>query len=227
MIENTSDSRILGIENRTENWKTARYFAPLFGDEAIGLARRLGENGDIEPRNVRLELYWSGVRDFLFEKFKKNDTVAERDLRKCRIQESYRRLFFSLRDEVVAYRGLRVKESRNYSASEKERLFNNLIHTEIDIVLDTPRTLFIGEVKHQMDLGANSNLVLVHQLIRQYVMAKILADLTNARKEIASFVVGVYAKKRQVQFMIDHKWMDRCNVLTWDDIKQLVSPSEA
>ena len=70
-------------------------------------------------------------------------------------------------------------QPRNYDVSTKDRmanLGNNLVNTEIDIVLQSPNHLFIGEAKHEMTFGANGRLVLVHQLIRQYVMAKILMD---------------------------------------------------
>ena len=41
----------------------------------------------------------------------------------------------------------------------------------IDIVLETTDRLFIGEAKLESTLGSDSDHVLVHQLIRQYVMA--------------------------------------------------------
>ena len=43
----------------------------------------------------------------------------------------------------------------------------------------------------EMSLSPDGSLVLVHQLIRQYVMAKILVDLTKTGKEVVVFVVGV------------------------------------
>ena len=102
-----------------------------------------------------------------------------------------------------------------------EGLYNNLIHTEIDIVMETPSALFVGEAKYKMNLSSNGNLVLVHQLIRQYVMAKILVDLSKAGREVIVFVVGVNDNQRQVRFMIDQGWMKACNVLSWKEINQL------
>ena len=59
---------ILGITNRTENWKTARYFAPLFEHRSVRLARRLlteeEERATLQPGDVRLELFWYGMRDY-------------------------------------------------------------------------------------------------------------------------------------------------------------------
>ena len=97
--------------------------------------------------------------------------------------------------------------------STKDRmanLGNNLVNTEIDIVLQSPNHLFIGEAKHEMTFGANGRLVLVHQLIRQYVMAKILMDRLEsdglAKKNVIPFVVGddvgSLKKGRQVEFMV-------------------------
>ena len=47
---------------------------------------------------------------------------------------------------------------------------NSLLGTEVDVVLETPKHLFIGEVKHESTFEADGKLVLVHQLMRQYVM---------------------------------------------------------
>ena len=73
----------------------------------------------------------------------------------------------------------------NYDPSPegaKKKLFDNILNTEIDIVLETPTHLFIGEAKHEMGFGADANLVLVHQLIRQYVVATILLKLLDCNK---------------------------------------------
>ena len=50
-----SNRRILGIKNRTENWKTARYFAPFFEDEAarLSLAKKLGAPDSTQGSEVK------------------------------------------------------------------------------------------------------------------------------------------------------------------------------
>ena len=53
--------RVLGIRNRTENWKTARHLSQFFGDRAFLLAQELGEPQGTEPADVALELYWKGA----------------------------------------------------------------------------------------------------------------------------------------------------------------------
>ena len=51
---------ILGIENRTENWKSAQL---LRARSEAGLARRLGEPDVTPADDIRIELFWYGVRD--------------------------------------------------------------------------------------------------------------------------------------------------------------------
>lgn len=83
-----------------------------------------------------------------------------------------------------------------------------------------------------MTFDANSDLVLVHQLIRQYVMASILvaclkSDSREHDKEIIPFVVGDKDKipnlknTTQVTFMAEQQWLNKDNVLSWDEIDQL------
>ena len=60
---------ILGIKNRTENWKTARTFAPFFDDAELRLAlvKRLGAPSETKPEDIQLELFpdlQSKIRDF-------------------------------------------------------------------------------------------------------------------------------------------------------------------
>ena len=112
------------------------------------------------------------------------------------------------------------------STQDRKRDFvNNLSNTEVDVVLETPNQLFIGEAKHEMSFGANGKLVLVHQLIRQYVMATILVEISNdrPRKRVIPFVVGDRVerlnKTSQVRFMISQGWLGEKNVLAWEDIK--------
>ncbi len=88
-------------------------------------------------------------------------------------------------------------------------------------MIETPNHLFIGEAKHESNFGANSDLVLVHQLVRQYVMARILVELRKCKKEVVPFVVGGSKNNHQVQFMICQGWMVEDNILRWNDIKAL------
>ena len=214
---------ILQIENRTENWKTSRYFAPLFGEKAIHLAERLGEDG------VRLELFWTGMRDYINEPPDGSSAPTPQDL-----AERYRHLFPHLREHIEQFGEFADLQDDNYRVSEDrqvQRLYTNLRNTEIDIVLETPTRLFVGEAKHEASLGASGNDILVHQLIRQHVMAKILVDISRSQKEVSHFLVVDCDKLEsmkntaQVKFMIHQQWLGKENVLTWGDIKKLAEDS--
>ena len=174
---------ILGINNRTENWKTARSFAPLLLDSyhRAELARKLGEDPSTSRGDVGLELFWKGMRDFVHGKNARAMTTE------C--ASAYGNLFGDLRSDIIRFNLIPAKQSielpqaSNYIPSEIVGLFNNLRNTEIDIVLETPSHLFIGEAKGEAGLGARGAYVLVHQLIRQYVMASILLKLNRSDKK--------------------------------------------
>jgi hypothetical protein len=167
---------ILGITNRTENWKTAAYFAPLFGHRSVRLARRLGAPREkLEPGDVRLELFWKGMRDYVYQHQRPKPSDAD-------LIERYDCLFGDLRSNVEGFGGFQALTCKNYTSKEPSRLASNLRNTEIDIVLESSGYLFIGEAKHKTTLHASSRDVLTHQLIRQYVTARILLDLLAWRR---------------------------------------------
>ena len=216
---------ILGIENRTENWKTAQVFAPFFedADARKRLARkRLAAKllGKPVKSDVSLELFWYGFRDYVHEQGGRNQ-ISETD-----IAGRYDRLFPKLHEKVQGFADAENWQlvDRNYSTMDKTRLLNNLIHTEIDIVLESRHHLFIGEAKSEVKFGENAS-VLKHQLVRQYVTAKIVLDVTGRKKRIVPFVVGNSAEKlcehAQVQFMIERLGMRCENVLEWGDVRGL------
>ena len=172
---------------------------------------------------MRLELYWKGMRDFL----KKQE---DKEKWKFEIADRFRNseLFGNLQESVSDFRvsgrsGFRKLQPGNYDTSDSEGIYRNLYNTEIDIVLESRHTLFIGEAKGEMSLGADGRLVLVHQLIRQYVMANILVDLTGKPKRVVPFVVGCNERQYQVQFMLKQGWMEERHILKWDDIARWAS----
>ena len=222
---------ILGITNRTENWKTARHMSPLFGANAVRLAWRLLPQGEghstLREGDVRLELFWKGIRDYE-DKHKKIEDKA--------LADAYSRLFPDLLKDVQAFTGPKqfrqpITDKNNYDVSMAkgiDKLGKNLRNTEIDIVLQSPGRLFIGEAKGESSLGGNSDYVLVHQLIRQYVAAHVLLKILKMEQvvEVIPFVVGNdradLLKHSQVRFMTEQKkWMRKENVLEWDDIEAL------
>lgn len=202
---------ILGIENRTENWKTAQL---LRGRSEIGLARRLGEPVATPADDIRIELFWYGVRE------------SERHLE--RAVEIYHSEFADLRQQICDFKQqpFRALKSHNYVVSQEtqEDFFNNLRNTEIDIVLETPKRLFIGEAKHESGFGGRGKLILVHQLVRQFVTVTILLDILDKKKEVVPFVVADADKldsvknTAQVKFMVAQGWLKAENVLSWREI---------
>ena len=88
-------------------------------------------------------------------------------------------------DVTISY-PMKPRSLRNYTIT-----FNNLLNTEIDIVLESPNHLFIGEAKSEMGFSPRSNRVLVHQLVRQYVTARILLAYVNlnCKKSVIPFIV--------------------------------------
>ena len=226
---------ILGITNRTENWMTAAYFAPLSRTGILHLAKRLGESSGTVPGDVHLELFWRGIRDYL-SKVGQSARDSEQDF-----ASRYNRLFgprgerADLRTNIGGFRhsgGLVFSDLRpdNYSASTEDQireLVSNLVNTEIDVVLESPTTLFVGEAKHESGLGGDGSLVLVHQLIRQYVAATVLVDMIGNNKQVVPFVIWNrntdQRKPVQLEFMIDQGWMRSENVLEWNGIEALCS----
>ena len=217
---------ILGIRNRTENWKTARTFAPFFDDAELRLAlvKRLGAPSDTRPENVQLELFWKGMRDYIHGAGGKRPTEEE-------LAKLYEELFPGLQSKIRDFRsddGLTFEplKPQNYQVSRPAGLRDNLKNTEIDIVLQTKERLYIGEAKDESGFHAGGSLILVHQLIRQYVVARILVNLTGDGKEVAPFIVRNEPKGRepaQVQFMVVQGWLKRENILTWSDIEKLTT----
>ena len=218
---------ILGIANRTENWKTAEHFCGLSEQGRVNLVRELS-GAEVQLGEVKLELFWYGMRDYV----RVHGGVEEKSV------AFYMRSFSDLREQVGRYkhndgtRTLKFDELQphNYDASKpgtRAKLYSNLSHTEIDVVLETEDYVFIGEAKDESDLGTNGEHVLVHQLIRQYVMAIILVDINDVKKKVVPFVVGNQGRLNsikntcQVRFMIDQGWLEESNILSWDYIEEL------
>ena len=227
---------ILGINNRTENWKTVRTLCPpLSCDAKVKLVQRLLQEypntTDIEwTDEVKFELFWKGVRDW--EKLRCHPAAD--------YEKAYRGLFGDLRCKIEAFGKLKVPKRWNYQVCDDIQddkgtpsslvLKRNLNNTEIDIVLETPSHLFVGEAKGESDLGGDSGLVLVHQLIRQFVLAKMLVKMMQKPHIVVPFIVGNKVedlmKKEQVRFLIEEGWLKDSNVLSWDCIKSVLEVSK-
>ena len=220
---------ILGIENRDENWNTARHMVSLSPEQRLALVEQLGQPPGLRPEQVKLELFWLGVRDY---KATDDGTAwATSGRRQNDVVDAYKRVFSNLRQDIETFSGFADLKEWNYNVDGYEdRFLSNLENTEIDIVLETTDHLFIGEAKLESALGSDSDHVLVHQLIRQYVMAHILLDVLVNRavydsREVVPFVVvedADYTRRTsQVRFMVDQEWLRPENVLSWRDIAEL------
>ena len=227
--DEVNSMNILGIDNRDENWNTARHMVGLSPEQRVTLVEQLGQPPGLRPEQVKLELFWLGVRDY-----KATDdgaAWANSGRQQNDVVDAYKRLFPDLRQDVEAFNGFRDLKEWNYNVDGYEDTFlSNLENTEIDIVLETTDRLFIGEAKVESGLGSDSDHVLVHQLIRQYVTAHILLDLLVNRsvygsREVVPFVVvedAEYTRRTsQVRFMVDQEWLRPENVLSWRDIAEL------
>ena len=229
---------ILGICNRTENWKTAQTFAPFIGNQCALrlLAERLGEPLGQEGK-VSLELFWKGGRDYCWDTTKV--TPSPDDLR-----TAYDSCFPDLRDKIEEFQKENASKTfrpllrRNYNVSGEnaKNLETNFRNTEIDVVLETSKHLFVGEAKDETGLHANREYVLAHQLIRQFVIAQILAHLVaecgeEQAKSIVPFVIGPDEDKKmaslkntaQIRFMMEKGYLEESNILSWDELASIGS----
>lgn len=214
-------SGILDIENRTENWKTSYSFSPMFDGKSYKFAEMLVGSTEFQPHEVGLELFWKGVRYYRHSK-----DIPRRDL-DLKVKEAYDLNFVDLRRDILDFQGFAGLTAAHYESTGDDaasKLTNNLLGTEIDVVLESPDHLFIGEVKHEWTFGADGRLVLVHQLVRQFVAATILMRLVGDDKKVVPFVVGdnidQLKKTSQVRFVIDQCWLKESNVLDWSDVKR-------
>ena len=230
---------ILGICNRTENWKTARTFAPFIGKPArlrLLAGRLLPEPLDDEEK-VNLELFWKGGRDY-WHAAKRCDAIVEPSPKL--LAHAYKQCFPRLREEIKEFqidapKAFRSLQDHNYNVDGEnaEKLATNFRNTEFDIVLETSEHLFIGEAKDESGFQPDGTLVLVHQLIRQYVTAQILVHLVNKDKpkSIIPFVVARDGKRNslkrtaQIRFMMGYPkkspYLKESNILSWEELASL------
>ena len=230
---------MLGITNRSENWKTAETFAPFFKDGGARtrlvshLLQPFGEANQARGSAIKIELFWYGMRDYIHQTAKDHRIDAEA------IAASYEKpdLFQGLRESIQSFRAEAFPykfwplQPGNYNVSKEnwQELYSNT-QAEIDIVLETPNHLFIGEAKHEEDgFETYGSAVLVHQLVREYVIAKVLVDLLPGNRQVVPFVVGDSDKLAslqntvQVKFMMRQGWLRKENVLSWDCIEKLAA----
>ena len=107
-----------------------------------------------------------------------------------------------------------------------KQLVSHFKNTEFDIVLETSKHLFIGEAKDESGFGTDGRYVLVHQLIRQYVIAQILVYLVDKHnpKIVVPFVVAPGCKRQslentaQFRFMTYYPQGRPSKILSWEEL---------
>jgi hypothetical protein len=233
-----SQNNILGINNRTENWKTAITLGPLITSQkqnrlADLIINKVETNHMLFGSNeVVMQFFWKGFRDHwnqISSSFSKEAMINE-------TAAVYNRLFSNLRNQVIEYnvkaphnKQLKLNKT-NYICLEsdkrgKELLFNNVVNTEIDVVLEAPGFLLIGEAKDEQTFGATLKHTLVHQLIRQYVMTSIVLEMRGKRRDfkLIPFIIGNNAETTaQVTFMVHQKYLSDANIITWEELEVLI-----
>lgn len=241
---------VLCIQNRTENYKTALTFSSFMSDGCLRkrLAIRLGEDTRTLGKDIKIELFWQGVRDWL-EKCSDCEGNEKKLVKECE------KILPNIRDDFIKWQKADLRkfgqslitieeEEKAYKVSNKhkEELVNNLRNTEIDVILETPQRIYIGEAKYTQDFGSNRDLVLIHQLIRQYIVASALSSAIGRKKEIVPFVIFPRDKLKnwwelseensrsltrrcpaQVRFMIEMMGMTEQHCLTWEYLSQMQS----
>ncbi|NLW91363.1 MAG: hypothetical protein GXY34_07155 [Syntrophomonadaceae bacterium] len=216
---------ILGIRNRTENWKTAQTFLKLMYEGKLNSFLGLLVKDIISEDEIKMELFWKGVRDYRYQEgisldFKERFTEA--------YIEHFGDLKSRLRDKTV--KRVYGLTDKNYDTTyiNDSNFLTNIQNQEIDIVLETDHHFFIGEAKYEVNnFNYNSQCFLSHQLLRQYITTKILLHDKKINKEIIQFVVcdGSIVENMknnyQVRFLKKYYDFDTERIVSWDAIAKL------
>jgi len=225
---------MFGVENRSENWRLAKAFIDKkdnFLEYKIADIVLSNCNQKISGQ-LSYEFFWTGFRDYCHSVSiaKKNSALG------FRVVDYYQKTFSNLLDNIHQYNitennpKLKLNNPEiNYVVNEETKniFLNNLYYTEVDIIIRAGSNLLIGEVKSTQTFGSNSKHVLVHQLLRQYIMVSTLVNEKQFQEKhnciftIIPFVIANRNAERtaQVKIMKNLGWLVRGNVLNWDFIE--------
>lgn len=180
---------------------------------------------------TKIELFWNGIRDHLAALKVVRNTPERRE----EFAQIYRSLFPNLRAQLIEDE-FNLSSTVNYNPSEessKTILYHHIHGSETDVVLEAPGYLFVGEAKYGGTFHDYGNKVLVHQMIRQYVIASIILKVLKMDTvAIVPFFVGSdddveqLKNKGQINFMVKQGWIYRQNILSWGDIERLVRATQ-
>jgi len=211
-----NNSGILGIENLTENWKTAQTFLKLKHEKKLSSFLALLGFQNVDEEVINMELFWKGFRDCC-----KKENVFP-----FSFNHPYNNLFNNLKTKL-ANEGFELNDV-NYNSNCIKSLFSNMKNQEIDIVIETPKQIFIGEAKYTTKgFSDNKKYFLPHQFIRQYVTTKLLLNHKQVKKEVIQFLVcekktvKKFEEDPQVLFMKKYYKFKLKRIIPWEDIELL------
>ena len=231
-------------------------------ENRLKLVREILKPDISTDKKIEIELFWYGFRDYVHAVLKdreKEEVEQEKKRLNCIIRESYKNQFGRLHDQFVRYKSDKTSKFKdkkgvlpnpdiNYNINyldsvdvviEKSRkkrgwgsLASNLMHTEIDIVIDTGdhnNALLIGEAKAESSLSVTGDHFLPHQLLRQYVATSILMSMIPCGRCVIPFIVCDKPKNirnsEQVDFMVKMNWLRTNRIFSWEYLEDVLSTS--
>lgn len=164
-----------------------------------------------EIDNLQVELFWKGFRDYALQ----HEDCREKFL------QAYKKLIPAVREAVKGTR-LHLREAF-YSSSDRDKIFNELRNTEIDVTIFHREKIYVGEAKRKEKLGFNGRNILAHQLVRQRVMVKVLQALTGDRRELVQFIICDRSRVKSIYRMEQLKVVEALDsnkprVVCWQDV---------
>lgn len=219
------------IVNKSENWRIAKLFINGSGEKvAKSIAEKVLLNCNLpNSTSIEYELFWKGYRDYCDHIDGKGRNVDIKD----RALQVYNAKFKSLRAEIEKYNAsyfprLNLDDcGRNYTVSSEsiDDFFRNLYNTEIDIVIRAGDCFLIGEVKHTQSFSADSGHILVHQLLRQYVVASIILEeisrMESKKFRVIPFIIadGNAKNTGQIKLLQHLGWLNEKNIFSWSSFE--------
>ena len=83
--------------------------------------------------------------------------------------------------------------------------------------------MYIGEAKCESGFSTDAPYVLVHQLIREYVMASVLLDRIGLVKKVVPFVVWDKTPEQRMPVQVQFMKQYGLKLLQWSEIEALCS----
>jgi hypothetical protein len=207
------------IINRAENNLTAKVFVTLFNSlRPAGTLLRALELEEGKCNQVKMELFWKGFRDY---------AIGDSQCRQ-KFYREYMRIIPGIRAAVKSTR-LKMRGTF-YTGDDRDKLFNELRNTEVDVALFTDNKIYLGEAKRKEKLGSNGRNILAHQFLRQRVMVEVWKALNNDKRDLVSFIICDRTKMKSIRRMEQVKALQffdgrRPSVISWQDVLENIQQS--